>query len=82
MVFNPFLRRFPKYGRRARVTIGGAVYCSYTTGVVQLVVHVEKWARPPIGTLYVGALSDFPQNGGAAETPVYTVDFSILPEWA
>jgi hypothetical protein len=64
------------------VTIGGAVYCSYVTDVVQLVVHVEKWARPPIGTLYVGALSDFPQNGGAAETPVYSEFFTILPEWA
>ena len=64
------------------VTIGGAEYCSYVTGVVQLMVHVEKWARPPLGTLYVGALSDFPQNGGAAETPVYSVLFTILPEWA
>jgi len=64
------------------VTIGGAVYCSYTTGEVQLIVHVEKWARPPIGTLYVGALSDFPQNGGAPETPAHIINFTILPEWA
>jgi hypothetical protein len=64
------------------VTIGGAEYCSFVTDTVDLSVHVAKWARPPLGTLYVGALSDFPQNGGAAETPVYSVLFTILPEWA
>jgi hypothetical protein len=64
------------------VTIGGAQYCSYVDGTVELTVHVEKWARPPIGTIYVGALSGFPQDGGSAETPVYSAVFTILPEWA
>jgi hypothetical protein len=64
------------------VTIGGAQYCSYVDGFVDLTVHVEKWARPPQGTIYVGALSGFPHDGGAPETPVYTISFEILPEWA
>jgi len=64
------------------VTIGGAIWCQYKDGTIELTVHVEKWARPPIGTIYVGALNGFPQNGGSAETPVYTVQIAILPEWA
>jgi len=64
------------------VTIGGAVYCQYAMGELELSVHVVKWARPPLGTIYVGALSDFPQNGGCAETPVYIEYLSILAEWA
>jgi hypothetical protein len=64
------------------VTIGGAVWCQYAMGELVLSVHVVKWARPPIGTIYVGALSDFPQNGGSAETPVYITQVAILAEWA
>ncbi len=66
----------------AQVTIGGAEYCTYENGTLQLSVHVKKWARPPVGTIYVGALSDFPQNGGSAETPVFEIQVSILAEWA
>jgi hypothetical protein len=57
-------------------------WCQYLNGTVTLSVHVVKWARPPIGYIYVGALTDFPQNGGSAETPVYTTQVAILAEWA
>jgi len=65
-----------------QVTVGGAVWCQYAMGELELSVHVVKWARPPLGTIYVGGLSDFPQNGGSAETPVYISYVTILPEWA
>jgi len=64
------------------VEIGGAEWCQYAEGCFNLTVHVVKWARPPMGTIYVGALNGFPQNGGSAETPVYIVNFTILAEWA
>jgi hypothetical protein len=64
------------------VTVGGAEWCTYAMGELDLSVHVVKWARPPVGTIYVGALSDFPQNGGAAETPVFITYVAILAEWA
>jgi hypothetical protein len=64
------------------VVIGGAVYCSYKNGVVVLAVHVAKFARPPIGTIYVVALNGLPQDGGSAETPVYPILFSIEAAWA
>jgi hypothetical protein len=57
-------------------------WCKYLNGTVELSVHVVKWARPSIGTIYVGALTDFPQNGGSAETPVYITQVTILAEWA
>ena len=57
-------------------------WCMYANGTVVLTVHVEKFARPPVGTIYVVALSDLPANGGGAETPVFAVQFTILPEWA
>jgi hypothetical protein len=62
------------------VTVGGAVWCTYANGTLTLTVNVPKWARPPLGTIYVGALSDFPQNGGSAETPVYVINIAILAE--
>ena len=65
-----------------QVTVGGAEWCQYATGQLNLTVHVVKWARPPLGTIYVGGLSDFPQNGGSAETPVYISYIAILAEWA
>ncbi|UCG36191.1 MAG: hypothetical protein JSV64_06125 [Candidatus Bathyarchaeota archaeon] len=64
------------------VEVGGAEYCTYANGTVQLTVHVEKWARPTLGTIYIGALNGFPQDGGSAETPVFTITFGILAEWA
>ncbi|MGB9134565.1 MAG: hypothetical protein WCC63_03120, partial [Candidatus Bathyarchaeia archaeon] len=59
-----------------------ADWCKYLNGTVELSVHVVKWARPVVGTIYVGALTDFPQNGGSAETPVYVMQVGILAEWA
>ncbi|UCG36504.1 MAG: hypothetical protein JSV64_07865 [Candidatus Bathyarchaeota archaeon] len=61
-----------------QVTIGGAEYCTYKNGTVELDIHVEEWARPPDGTIYAGALSDFPQNGGSAETPAFELRIAIL----
>ena len=69
----------------AVVTIGWGdhqMWCMYANGTVTITVHVEKFARPPVGTIYVVALSDLPINGGGAETPVFEVQFTILPEWA
>lgn len=63
--------------------VGGAdPWCTYANGTVVLIVHVAKFARPPIGTIYVGVLNGFPQDGGSAEAPVYTTQIAILPEWA
>jgi hypothetical protein len=59
-----------------------ADWCQYLNGTVELSVHVVKWARPPLGTIYVGALTDFPQNGGSAETPVYITQVAIEAAWA
>ncbi|MCK4478855.1 hypothetical protein KAU88_10095, partial [Candidatus Bathyarchaeota archaeon] len=53
-------------------------WCMYMNGTVVLTVHVVKWARPPMGTIHVGALNGFPQDGGSAETPVYSLNFAIL----
>jgi hypothetical protein len=67
------------------VTIGWndhTKYCMYANGTIVLTVHVEKFARPPVGTIYVAAMSDFPMNGGSAETPVYSEQFTIEAEWA
>jgi hypothetical protein len=64
------------------VTIGGAEYCSYKNDVIELSVHVAKFARPPVGTLYIVALNGLPSEGGSAETPVFTVIFSIEAAWA
>jgi hypothetical protein len=60
--------------------VGGAEWCTYANGTVVLSVQVAKFARPPIGTIYVGVLNGFPQDGGSAETPVHTVQVSILAE--
>jgi hypothetical protein len=63
--------------------VGGVEeWCTYVNGTVTLSVHVAKFARPPIGTIYVGVLNGFPQDGGSAETAVYTIQISILAEWA
>jgi hypothetical protein len=43
---------------------------------------VAKFARPPIGTIYVVALNGLPQDGGSAETPVFPILFSIEAAWA
>jgi hypothetical protein len=47
-------------------------------------VHVVKFARAGVAKIYVGALSDFPQNGGSALCPLYTPvpEIGILAEWA
>jgi hypothetical protein len=45
--------------------VGGVEeWCNYVNGTVTLSVHVAKFARPPIGTIYVGVLNGFPQDGG------------------
>jgi hypothetical protein len=66
------------------VTIGGAEYCTYNNGTIILDVHVEKFARAGVATIYVGALSGFPQDGGCAITPLYTPapNVGIEAEWA
>jgi hypothetical protein len=61
-------------------TIGGAVFCQYAMGCLNLTVHIPKFARAGLAVIYIGALSDFPQNGGSAETPVYTIEVGILAE--
>jgi len=64
------------------VTIGRACYFSYKDDMLELVVHVAKFARPPIGTIYVVALNGLPAEGGSAETPVFEIIFAIEAAWA
>jgi hypothetical protein len=64
------------------VVIGGAEYCTYKNNCLDLAVHVAKFARPPIGTIYVAALNGLPHEGGSAESPVFTIVFSIEAAWA
>jgi hypothetical protein len=54
-----------------QITVGGAEYCTYNNGTVTLTVHVIKFARAGLAKVYVGALSDFPQNGGFAVALAY-----------
>jgi hypothetical protein len=61
---------------------GECRWCDYENGTLVLTVHVEKWARPPVGKIYVVALNGLPSEGGSAETPVFEISFGILPEWA
>ena len=65
------------------VEIGGhsmSGYCQYFNGTEVLSVHVQKWARPPVGRIYVVGLSGLPSEGGSAETPVFVIVFSIEAE--
>lgn len=64
------------------IEIGDAVYCQYRNYSVLLSVHVVKFARAGKATLHVGALSDFPFNGGCALCPPEDVNVQILAEWA
>ncbi|MBE0519975.1 hypothetical protein IBX35_02910 [Candidatus Bathyarchaeota archaeon] len=66
------------------LTVGGAQYCVYKNDTVSLSIHVPKFARAGIATIYVGALSDFPQCGGCALCPLYTPPptIGIKAAWA
>jgi len=64
------------------VTIGGAEYCSYANNTVTLHIHVPKFARVGMATIYVTVFDKLPQAGGSALFPVVTVEVSILAEWA
>ena len=67
------------------VVIGGhdiTDYCQYYNCTTRLSVHVVKFARPPMGTIYIAALNGLPQDGGSAEFQVVKVMFAILPEYA
>ncbi|MDH5448123.1 MAG: cohesin domain-containing protein [Candidatus Bathyarchaeota archaeon] len=66
------------------VVIGGAEYCTYNNDQVILTVHVEKFARAGVAKILVGALSDFPQEGGCALCALFEPipEVGILAEWA
>ena len=62
------------------VTIGGAEYCSYANGTITLTIHVPKFARAGIATIYVTVFNQWPDAGGSALFPVVPVEISILAE--
>jgi hypothetical protein len=63
--------------------IGGATYCQYKTYEVEGSIHVIKWARAGSGTIVVGALNDFPINGGTVQSgPFEPQSVTILATWA
>lgn len=67
------------------VEIGGQnapVWCDYAPYEIELSVHVIKFARAGTGTVHVGALNDFPFNGGTAMCPEISKTIQILAEWA
>jgi hypothetical protein len=66
----------------AVIDIGGATYCHYKPYTLNLWVHVIKFARAGTATIHVGALSDFPFNGGCAECPPFEKNVQILAAWA
>jgi len=62
-------------------TIGGAEYCTYKDYTEGVSIHVVKWARAGTATIEVGALNDFPFNGGTVISgPFEPVTVSILAQ--
>ena len=64
------------------IEIGNAVYCQYKNDTLILEVHVVKFARAGTATVEIGALSDFPFNGGCAQCPPVFAETKILAAWA
>jgi len=63
--------------------IGGAIYCHYKDYQVVESIHVIKWARAGVASIIVGALNDFPFNGGTVQSgPIDPTTVQILAEWA
>ena len=50
-------------------TVGGAAYCTYADDTVTLTVHVPKFARAGVATIYVSVLSELPSAGGVQYYP-------------
>ena len=66
-----------------QLEIGGAEYCHYKDYTVTVSIHVVKWARAGIAKIVVGALNDWPFNGGTVISgPFDPVEVQILAEWA
>ena len=51
------------------VTVGGAEWCTYANTTVTLSIHVPKFARAGVGTIYVQVLHNWPTNGGDSIYP-------------
>jgi len=61
--------------------IGGAEYCHYKNFTEGVSIHVIKWARAGAASIIVGALNDWPFNGGGQISKPFTpVHVSILAE--
>jgi len=60
-----------------QITIGGAEYCTYKNGTFTVTIPVPKFARAGVATIYVAALSDFPQDGGVALYPTVSKEVGI-----
>lgn len=61
--------------------IGGAEYCSYKNYAIEVSIHVVKWARAGIAKIIVGALNDWPFNGGTVVSgPFPPTEVSILAQ--
>jgi hypothetical protein len=68
----------------ANATVGGAPWCTMLNGTITLQFYIPKYALTGYpATLYVGVLSNLPQNGGSAYYPTRfpetIVQFSIYP---
>jgi hypothetical protein len=66
------------------VQLGGAPWCTMKNGTLVLTIGIPKFARAGFpATVYVGVLSDWPQNGGDAYYPTRAPEtiqqFSIYP---
>jgi hypothetical protein len=63
--------------------IGGATYCSYKNYTIEVSIHVVKWARAGTAKIIVGALNDWPSNGGTVISgPFPPTEVQILAKWA
>lgn len=66
-----------------KTQIGGAVYCHYKDYTQSGSIHVVKWARAGVAQIVVGALNDFPFEGGTVISGPFTpITVQILAEWA
>jgi hypothetical protein len=61
------------------VTVGGTVFCEAKCYMIQVSMHVVKWARAGVATIYVGSYDAFGAPAGPVYEPPPTV--AILAEW-
>jgi hypothetical protein len=50
-------------------SVGGAQYCTYANGTFKLYLHIPKFARAGLATIYVQVLHNWPSAGGDSIYP-------------